>query len=169
MTATKVQRPTDDIRRRLLAGEPLTTRQCASDYGCSTALLGSVVKSLRDEGVTVGTVPLEGGHGAVIFQVVGAEQQRESWGKARGVRKLAGRGPGTSERPPSPLDAEPKAQPPARRSTKRNGVAVPALPSLGADVSVCLLAVGDDGRISIGFRSDAGTWLTSVDGFSAND
>jgi hypothetical protein len=161
-------RPTTDIARRLLAGEALTAAQCADDYGCSTALLGAVIRSLQDEqGCTFTRTPISGGR--MLYQLATPAPSGAAHGKGRGVVKMAGRGP-------KPLKPAKPARVPARSSAlpervRVNGRAMPttALPSLGADVQVCLLAITEDGRISVGLRTPSGTWLTSVDGFSAAD
>lgn len=153
-------RPTSDIRRRLLNGERLTTAGTAEDYGCSRALLGSVVATLRREGMKVTAEPQE--NGTAEYVVTGAHAS-EAFGPAAGVRKMVGRGPQRKAAASAPASGVV-----AKRAPRRNGVAVPTLPELGTDLSVCLLAIGEDGRVSIGFRSSAGTWLTSVDGFSAS-
>lgn len=189
MTDAKVVRPSHDIRRRLLAGEVLTATQVADDYDASSALLGTVIKRMRADGHTIVRGPHQSGEPSPVH-VDGAHVNRADWGKAEGVVKLSGDRPAraTSTRHPSARtdterqrDRERKARYRAQASgsplpervtapapAKRNGKhSLPDLPSLGASVSVCLLAVGEDGRVSIGLRSDAGTWLTSVDGFSA--
>lgn len=185
----QVNRPTHDMRRRLLAGEGLTSKGCAAEYGCSDALLLAVIKALRDEGMTVDAFRPNGKTTPALFTVVGATRNEAEWGKGADVQKMAGRGHGTgrrkgesaddrrrrldrerkaAKRQASPMDAPQESKALTKRP-KRNGHVVPTLPSLGANLSICLLAVAEDGRISIGLRGDEGTWLTSVDGFSAAD
>lgn len=44
---TKTLRPSEDVKRRLLAGETLTTKQVALDYHVSTALLHAAMAACR--------------------------------------------------------------------------------------------------------------------------
>lgn len=184
--------PTADIRRRMSAGEPLRSYEVATDYGVSRSLLGVIIQSLREEGATI----LKEREGiAFRFTLTHPTPDpalQSTWGKGANVSGPT-QGPRAAGAPPreprakkertDELRAKERERKRRLRESKRvaahgtNGVVRAALnghangtdhpvPQLGESVQVFLLALNDDGRVSVGLRDSERTWLTTVDGFS---
>lgn len=189
-TAPTPIRPSDDIKRRLRAGEGLTSKQVASDYGVSSALLHAVLRELQLAGCTFQRDKLDGSPGNPLrFTITEPKPPRgskQSWGPADNVVKLKGRGPQRkvrSDKGKARTRRAPAAAPPANGAVvkvdpaveqllhSRNGKGNTALdhpvPQLGESVQVFLLALDEDGKVNVGLRSSDATWLVGVDGFAA--
>lgn len=175
--------PSDDLRRRLLAGEPITTRQAVDDYGVSTSLVGVIVAQLERDGATIHREREHDKRGVpAVFTVTSPKPDpalRSSWGKGSDVRKLGNRG-GAGVARPSKGKAKAKSK---RQASAAVANASPAaivrahvngspkgtdhpVPVLGENLQVFLLALTDDGRVNVGLRDGEQTWLTTVDGFA---
>ena len=173
--------PSADIRRRLLAGEPITAKQVADDYGVSLSLLGVTVKALESEGATIVRErcdpPKRGNpHTFRVTTPAPDPDARATWGKGRGVRKLGDRGRKAEPNPAKGNGAGSNGRAVAHATPgqvvraavggKRLATGHP-VPVLGESLQVFLLALTDDGRVNVGLRDGEQTWLTTVDGFSA--
>lgn len=180
MGTAQPNRPSADIRRRLLAGEAITAAQCAEEYGVSLSLLGTIVKALEVDGATVVRErcdPPRRGN-PHTFRVTAPEPDpalRGTWGKARGVTKLGGNGRGPNKAKGAKVPAKGakvaalSTAPAAVVRRAVNGHAMGTehpVPVLGESLQVFLLALTDDGRVNVGLRDGEQTWLTTVDGFS---
>jgi len=173
-TSNDPKLPSNDIRRRLLAGEPMTSATVAREYGVSKSLLGTVIGAMIREGMTFAKDVQPGPYRTYAYTVTDpAPPPGVEWGKGRGVRKLGNRGRRNDlahGAEPKPAKAVAKSTPaPAVRATvngKHNGTQHP-VPQLGESVQVFLLALTEDGRVNVGLRDGEQTWLATVDGFSA--
>lgn len=180
--------PTEDIRRRLLAGETLTAPQIADEYGVSASLFSVATAALRKDGARFRKVKLPGGVVATTLEHPAPDASlRHTWGAAPGVRKHhrgkllppaddprleeqrerdRERKRKYRERKRVAASSAPAALARAAVKVNGNGADHP-VPVLGESVQVFLLALADDGRVNVGLRDGEHTWLTTVDGFSA--
>ena len=172
----KPVRPSGDIKRRMLAGEPLTGAQIAEEYGIHPSTLGNVVRELKTE------YGNEAVHGHIIpgagnpkrYQMVMPAGYDESqWGKGENVQSLRRKEGPNAPRAPKATEPKPAAAAP---KPKRKGLPHP-VPELGSSLAVNALTLTDDGVVALSIESDTGRWLVEVmayakrepDGGNTND
>ena len=191
---TQPTRPTEDIRRRLLAGEPLTTAQVVADYGVSNALLHAAMKAMRNDGCTFQSETLKEPGTPARYMI-------ESPAPKRGLRSTWGPGEGvvSMRKKPRKGDKKPRKQRSDKGQARGSSAVAQAhgelaatarvlqhangngngsngmqptpdlahpVPVLGESVQVYLLMLDEDGRVNVGLRSAESAWLVGVDGFA---
>lgn len=131
-----------ELRERFLDGQVLNQQKVSIEYGCSTSVLAMVRRSLEEQGHEfVPTDRVEGRKRFIDWQLVPSK----NGSKEKKVAKVA--------------DVEVE-----EGSVNRNG-SLP-LPVLGQVVTVSLLAVSEQGVVSIGLRDGKRTWLVQLTGQS---
>lgn len=131
-----------EIRARFHAGEVLNGKQICEEYGCSSSMLAVARQKMVEDGHKFrSSERLEGNRKFVDWQLV----PPKSNGSKKAVSKVA--------------DVEVE-----EGSVNRNG-SLP-LPVLGQVVTVSLLAVSEQGVVSIGLRDGKRTWLVQLTGQS---
>jgi len=163
-------RPSDDIKRRLRAGEPLTSKQIAADYNVTPSLLHTVVRSLEAEGLLFTKTKLGGNSNANARRyqrasdVPGVPPQMDEaqWGKGENVvslqQKKAKATKAKAAKKSRPVSATPKPR-------KQPTLDVP-VPALGAALSVAYLALDPGGIARLGLNNGTEAWLVTIDGYT---
>jgi len=155
-------RPSDDIKRRLLAGEPLTSAQTSEEYGVSKALLGSVLSKLKGEGHTFTEQQVPGLGNPKQYRIT-TPTNTDIWGKGENVVSLQANKKAKAAKP------TPAPKPPAAPKPRKPKPLDVPVPTLGATLRVALLAVNDDGVVTIGINNGTQSWMAEVIGYTKRE
>lgn len=158
MTTPHPMRPTADIRRRLLAGEPLTSAQIAEEYGTESSLLGNVIRELKGQGHTVTDEPIPGLGNPKRYSVAMENPDTSAWGKSEDVVSMRANSP---RRKVKNKTKDPAALAAPVTARKSRGLPHP-VPTLGADLTVNGLTLTADGAVAVSIKNGDGQWLCEV-------
>lgn len=124
---------TQDIKNRWLAGETINATDLSKELKCSSSVVTMAKKAMEQEGY--------------VFE--GIERKTKYKGRQKTFidYKLAGA-------TPKPVESN--------GNGNSSASALPVFPTLGATVTITLLAIDDHGTIRVGFRDGKRTWLCEV-------
>jgi hypothetical protein len=145
------------LRDRFMSGDTLSSGLVQKEYGCSSGLLGLVVKQMQTEGYKFKRV--ERREDGKVF----ADWTLTKTKEGKNVKAEMPAGPASTWPAKDEAIGEVEAiaaeivEP---RPESRNGRV--ELPRLGQQVTVSLLSVNEQGIVSIGLRDGSRTWLVQL-------
>jgi hypothetical protein len=171
--ADDVIRPSDDIKRRLRAGEPLTGKQIAADYDVTPSLLGTAIAALQTaEGLRFTKTKQPGPGNPKRYQrasdVTGVpiHMDEADWGKGDNVAPSLQAN--KAKKLPKPKLVPKPPKPKSRHIGSLPPIDVP-VPALGTHLRVALLMVSDDGVVTIGVNNGIEAWTAEVIGYTKRE